>query len=60
MAGYLVVSQGDHLAKNVLEPLPRLTYEVRGTAERSLWARRHRAIAWFVDGLSSSPWLDSV
>lgn len=36
--------------------LPRLTYEVRGTAERSLWARRHRAIAGFLTGFGI-PWL---
>ena len=36
--------------------LPRLTYEVRGTAERSLWARRHRAIAGFLTGYGV-PWL---
>jgi len=36
--------------------LPRLTYEVRGTAERSLWARRHRAIAGFLTGFGV-PWL---
>jgi hypothetical protein len=36
--------------------LPLVFFNVRGTAERSLWARRHRAIAGFLAGYFL-PWL---